>query len=320
MPTTARCWNMTAAAGRSRRGHAYGLGPNAVLDEMDVAAGTRQTLVPDVQGSIIASLDSGTGTLTKIGYQAYGEHPGLTSGSYRYTAQRFDPETAGSSAEPSGLYDYRARIYSPTLGRFLQPDPAGYVAGTNLYAYVNNDPLDNTDPSGQVKDAVTQGLSYAYNNPLQVAGIGLAIGATIVAPLNSAALPEEIAGIEATAEVSEAAESEAGLASTAGGGAPGAPDFVVTSGGDAIPVPQGATGPVPTNSPGFQFNGGAGGNGLAPNVTDVRIMEPNAQNPTGYVNYGSQQSNGGWQSVNPYTGQSIPPSNPWWHIPINTGP
>ena len=183
-----------------------------MLDERDVAAGTRQTLVPDVQGSIIASLDSGTGTLTKIGYQAYGEHPGLTSGSYRYTAQRFDPETAGSSAEPSGLYDYRARIYSPTLGRFLQPDPAGYVAGTNLYAYVNNDPLDNTDPSGQVKDAVTQGLSYAYNNPLQVAGIGLAIGATIVAPLNSAALPEEIAGIEATAEVSEAviAAEEAG--------------------------------------------------------------------------------------------------------------
>ena len=34
--------------------------------------GARQTLVPDIQGSIIASLDSG-GTLTKIGYQTFGE-------------------------------------------------------------------------------------------------------------------------------------------------------------------------------------------------------------------------------------------------------
>jgi RHS repeat-associated protein len=56
--------------------------------------------------------------------------------------------TVGSSSQPSGLYYYRARTYSPTWGRFLQPDPAGYPAGANLYAYVNNDPLNNTDPLG----------------------------------------------------------------------------------------------------------------------------------------------------------------------------
>lgn len=32
--------------------------------------------------------------------------------------------------------------------RFLQPDPLGYAAGNNLYAYVQNDPLNATDPSG----------------------------------------------------------------------------------------------------------------------------------------------------------------------------
>ncbi len=47
-----------------------------------------------------------------------------------------------------GLYYYRARTYSPSWGRFLQPDPIGYAGGANLYAYVGNDPLNNTDPSG----------------------------------------------------------------------------------------------------------------------------------------------------------------------------
>ena len=51
-----------------------------------------------------------------------------------------DPET--------GLYYYRARYYSPKLGRFLQTDPIGTKDDLNLYAYVYNDSIDRTDPSG----------------------------------------------------------------------------------------------------------------------------------------------------------------------------
>jgi RHS repeat-associated protein len=114
---------------------------------MNTALGTRETMIPDIQGSIIGTLASG-GALAKSGYQPYGENPAVITGAYRYTARRFDGETAGSPAEPSGLYYYRARTYSPTLGRFLQPDPIGYAGGTNLYAYVHNDPLNRTDPFG----------------------------------------------------------------------------------------------------------------------------------------------------------------------------
>lgn len=44
---------------------------------------------------------------------------------------------------------YKARAYSPALGRFLQTDPVGYEADVNLYAYTYNDPHTFADPSGK---------------------------------------------------------------------------------------------------------------------------------------------------------------------------
>jgi RHS repeat-associated protein len=127
-------------SGAIQRWYAYGLGTNDVLNQTNVVAGTRAALIPDIQGSVIASLDSGSGTLSKIGYLPYGKSAG-PSAPFGYTSQRIDPET-------NGLYYYRARHYSPAWGRFVQTDPIGYGGGVNLYAYVNNDPLNNTDTYG----------------------------------------------------------------------------------------------------------------------------------------------------------------------------
>ena len=46
------------------------------------------------------------------------------------------------------LYYYRARYYSPRLGRFLQTDPVGTRDDLNLYLYTFNDPSNYSDPSG----------------------------------------------------------------------------------------------------------------------------------------------------------------------------
>jgi RHS repeat-associated protein len=48
-----------------------------------------------------------------------------------------------------GLYNFRHRDYSPTLGRWLQQDPVVYEAGdANLYGYVGSRPASKMDPSG----------------------------------------------------------------------------------------------------------------------------------------------------------------------------
>jgi YD repeat-containing protein len=72
------------SSGAILRWYAYGLGSNDVLNQMNVASATRATFVPDIQGSVIPSLDGGSGALTKIGYLPYGKSANAT-GPFGYT-------------------------------------------------------------------------------------------------------------------------------------------------------------------------------------------------------------------------------------------
>ncbi len=64
----------------------------------------------------------------------------------------------GREREGGDLYYYRARYYDPRLGRFIQPDPLGLLAGPNPYAYAENNPVNFLDPSG-LRTFVAHGTS-----------------------------------------------------------------------------------------------------------------------------------------------------------------
>jgi RHS repeat-associated protein len=111
------------------------------------AAGQDQYVFRDVLESTRLTTDSKAAAIGVFRYDPFGELvsgvpaiPFLYSGKYRYASIGWD--------------EYRRRQYIPSLGRFAQPDPAGFIDGPNLYSFVGNNPLSARDPNGTQRQEV----------------------------------------------------------------------------------------------------------------------------------------------------------------------
>lgn len=129
---------------------------------------SERLLRPNWQGSIELVTDTtGASVYGANTYDEFG-NPGPSNGGngnvgrFQYTGQAWISEAR--------LYYYKARMYSPILGRFMQTDPIGYGDDVDLYAYVGNSPVDRVDYSGRDAAIVVTAHKLTINLPVEFYG------------------------------------------------------------------------------------------------------------------------------------------------------
>src|SRR5437868_6688772 len=125
-----------------QRCYVFGPGSDEPLVQYEGSGtSTRRWFHADERGSVAAVSDANGDVVTAVNrYDEYGNVQGTLTGRFGYTGQAWVPEI--------GMAYYRARIYNPALGRFMQSDPIGFGGGMNPYAYTGNNPVNFTDPLG----------------------------------------------------------------------------------------------------------------------------------------------------------------------------
>jgi len=143
---------------------------------------TEYTYVKNLQGDILAVVNSSGSVVASYTYDAWGNI--LTSSGtladrnpLRYRGYVYDSET--------GLYYLNSRYYDPEIGRFISSDACTQTVpgsiGANMFAYCSSNPVVNADPTGAAVETVFDLLSLGFSiaevaaNPYDVtAWIGLA--------------------------------------------------------------------------------------------------------------------------------------------------
>ncbi len=109
----------------------------------------------DANFNVVGLVNTSSTAVERYQYDSYGTFTvldgswGSRSGSsytwnYLFQGGRWDPD--------GGVYSFRNRQLSPTLGRWLQNDPIGCAGGDhNLFRFINNQPANGSDPTGLLR-------------------------------------------------------------------------------------------------------------------------------------------------------------------------
>ena len=103
-------------------------------------------------GSVTDLTNASGAVVEKYKYDAFGAPTITTASGGALTLSAYGNRFMFTGREylaELGLYDYRNRDYSPSLGRFIQTDPLRFSAGDmNIYRYCGNNPINASDPTG----------------------------------------------------------------------------------------------------------------------------------------------------------------------------
>lgn len=170
-----------SSAGTLLRRYVFGPGTDEPIVWYEGSGtGDKRYMDQDERGSVTRITQADGSTLAIDSYDEYGIPASTNQGRFQYTGQIWLPEI--------GMYDYKARMYSPTLGRFLQTDPIGYGDGPNWYNYAHGNPVNGTDPFGLDEIVVTAKKQDEVNpdgnsgGPVSTGGLPSGIGGGVSAP------------------------------------------------------------------------------------------------------------------------------------------
>ena len=126
--------------------------------------GTQYFYITNQMGDVIAITDSTGSVIANYSYDEWGNITDISGDTdianinpLRYRGYYYDNET--------GYYYLQSRYYDPSICRFINADipeiaqiSKGIPAGTNSFSYCNNNPLNDSDPTGTIPYKLLQGI------------------------------------------------------------------------------------------------------------------------------------------------------------------